>query len=141
MTINWRKWLNLSSRYQSIKHSFIVYLLSILKFLMFKVQNILSHMQVERIILIFFFEFFNGDLNERELFVGRLKIQMFQEKNGDPLLRMIDFIINNYGGQPKYGTKKHGKRVLLSWKYQMVGHNASVFDNCNVLNSLPSSFK
>ena len=88
-----------------------------------------------------FFEFFNGDLNERELFVGRLKIQMFQEKNGDPLLRMIDFIINNYGGQPKYGTKKHSKRVLLSWKYQMVGHNASVFDNCNVLNSLPSSFK
>ena len=36
---------------------------------------------------------------------------------------------------------KKGNRILSSYKYQKVGHNASGFDNHIVLNSLPSSYK
>ena len=54
---------------------------------------------------------------------------------------MIDYIINNYKGKPKYVFKKHGKRILSWYKYQMIGHNASGLDNYIVLNSIPSSYK
>ena len=54
---------------------------------------------------------------------------------------MIDYVINIYKGKPKYIVNKYGKRVLSSYKYQMVGHNPSGFDNYIALNSLPSSYK
>ena len=54
---------------------------------------------------------------------------------------MIDYVINNYKGEPKYINNKYGKQLLSSYKYHTVGHNASGFDNYIVLNSLPSSDK
>ena len=54
---------------------------------------------------------------------------------------MIDYDINNCKGKPKYVNKEHGSRILTTYKYQLFGHNASGFDKCIVLNSIPSSFK
>ena len=54
---------------------------------------------------------------------------------------MISYVINNYKGKPRYVINKHGARILSSYKYQLVFHNASGFDNYIVLNSLPSSYK
>ena len=57
------------------------------------------------------------------------------------MLKIIDSVINNYKGDPKYVINRHGNRILSSYKYQMVGHNASGCDNYIVLNSLLSSYK
>ena len=53
---------------------------------------------------------------------------------------MINFIINNYKGKPKYFKDKNGDYKISSYKYQLIGHNASGFDNAIVLNSLPKTY-
>ena len=87
------------------------------------------------------YECFNGDLNKSEHAIERSKNHVFDREIGNPVLKMIDYIKNNYKGQPKIITNKYGKRILSSHEYQMVGHNASRFDNYIVSNSLPSSYK
>ena len=57
------------------------------------------------------------------------------------MLKMIDFVISNYKGKPKYVIKKHGNRTLSSYEEQIVGKKASGFDIYIVLISLPSSYK
>ena len=84
---------------------------------------------------------FNGSLNKEELAIERSKIQIFDRENGNPVLKSIYYVINNYKRKPKYVIKRNAARILSSYKYQMVGHNASGFDNYIVLNSLPSSYK
>ena len=84
---------------------------------------------------------FNGNLDKEELAIERSKVHVFDRENGDPVLKLIDYVINIYKGKPKYVINKYGKQVLSSYKYQMVGHNASGFDNYIVLNSLPTSYK
>ena len=56
-------------------------------------------------------------------------------------MKKIDYVVNNYNSKPNYVIDKYGKQVLSSYKYQMVGHNASGFDKYIVLNSLPNSYK
>ena len=68
---------------------------------------------------------FNGNLNKEELAIERSKLHVFDRKIGNPVLKMINYVINNYKGKPKYVNNKHGARILSSYKYQMVGHNAS----------------
>ena len=87
------------------------------------------------------YECFNGDLNEPELAVERNKVHLFDREDDNPVLKMIDYVMKNYRGQPKYVINKYRKQVLSSYKYQTVGHNASGFDNYIVLNSLPNSYK
>ena len=82
---------------------------------------------------------FNGNLDKEELAIERSKVHVFDRENCDPVLKMIEYNINNYKGKPKYVVKKYGKQVLSSYKYQMVGHNASGFDKFIAFNSLPSS--
>ena len=53
---------------------------------------------------------------------------------------MIDYVVKNYKGEPNYVINRYGKQVLSSYKYQMVGHNASRFDSYIILNSLTSSY-
>ena len=84
---------------------------------------------------------FNGNLDKKELAIERSKVHVFYRETGNPELEMIDYVINIYEGKTKYVIIKYGKQVLSSYKYQMVGHNASGFDNYSVLNSLPSSYK
>ena len=84
---------------------------------------------------------FNGSLNKEELAIEGSKVHIFDRENGNPVLIMIDYVIKNCKGKPKYITDKHNKKIISSYKYQMVGHNASGFDNYIVLNSLPSSYK
>ena len=80
---------------------------------------------------------FNGNLDKGELAIERSKIHVFDRENGNPVLKMIYYIIRNYKNEPKYVIGKHENQVLSSYKYQLVGHNASGFDNYIVLNSLP----
>ena len=88
-----------------------------------------------------FYWCFNGSLDKEELAFERSKVHVFERENGNPVMKMIDCVINNYKGKHKYVVNKYGKQVLSSYKNQMVGHNASAFDNYIVLNSLPSSYK
>ena len=88
---------------------------------------------------IILYECFKGDLNKKELAMAGAKVHVF-EKNNNPVLEMIDFFVHNYRGNPEKHNK-YGNRILSSYKYQMVGHNVSGFDNYIVLKSLPSSYK
>ena len=54
----------------------------------------------------------------------------------NPVLDMIDFVMNNYKGKPQIKAVKK----LSSYKYQTVRLTATVFDNYIVLNSLPKSY-
>ena len=84
---------------------------------------------------------FNGNLNREEVGIERSEVHIFDRQNGNPVLKMIEYVMNNYKGETKNVIIKHGNRILSSYKYKMVGHNASGFDNFIVLNSLPSSYK
>ena len=66
---------------------------------------------------------------------------MFDRENNNPVMDMITCVIENYKGKAKIITSKHNNKIISSYKYQFVGHNASGFDNYIVLNSLPKSYK
>ena len=85
-------------------------------------------------------ECFNGDLTEIELEIERQHVHLFERLNGNPVLDTITYVVNNYKGKPKIVTNKYVKKRVSSYKYQIVGHNASVYDNYIVLNSLPESY-
>ena len=87
------------------------------------------------------FEYFNGNLNEKQLAIERSKINVFDREKGNAVVKMIEYVINNHKGKTNYITNKHGKRIVSSNKNQMGDHNASGFDNYIVLKSLPSSYK
>ena len=53
---------------------------------------------------------------------------------------MINFIVKNYKGKPKYFKNKNGEKQLSCYKYQLIAHNASGFDNYIVMNSLPKTY-
>ena len=84
---------------------------------------------------------FNGNLDKEELAIERSKFHIFDKEYGNPVLKMIDYVIKNYEGKPKYVNDKDGEQELSSNKYQMVGYNASGFDNYSVVKSSPSSYK
>ena len=81
-----------------MKIACIVCLLPNLKLIDLNNQNIVSHMQLERIVLelivLYIYnnlnECFNGDLNEKKLVVERSKIHVFAKENGNPVLKMIE---------------------------------------------------
>ena len=47
---------------------------------------------------------FNSSSNNEELGIERSKLRVFDRKNGNPLLKMIDYVINKYKGKPKNGN-------------------------------------
>ena len=85
-------------------------------------------------------ECYNGDLSEHELKIERQHVRIFDYENRNPVLDMIKFIVNNYKGKPNYCKDKNNKYKISAYKYQIIGHNASGFDNSIVLNSLPKEF-
>ena len=68
-------------------------------------------------------------MTEKELQIERENVHVFDRENNNPVLDMINYVIDNNRGKPKIITNKHGKKIVSSYKYQMVGHNASGFDN------------
>ena len=84
---------------------------------------------------------FNGNLDKEELAIERFIVHIFDRENDNPVLKVIDYVINNIKANQKIVINEYGKQVLSSYKYQMVGHNASGFDNHIFLHSLPSSYK
>ena len=83
-----------------------------------------------------FKECYNGDLAKEELEIERQYVHIFDRENNNPVLDMIKYIITNYEGKPKYFKDKNGVFKLSSYRYHLIGHNASGFDNAIVLNSL-----
>ena len=73
--------------------------------------------------------------------IERYKVHVLYGENGKSVLKVIKNVIINYKSKPNYVIMKHGNPRISSYKYQMVGHNASGFDNYTVMNSLPSSHK
>ena len=53
---------------------------------------------------------------------------------------MIKYIITNFKSEPKNFKDKNGEFKISSYRYQLIGHNASGFDNAIVLNSLPKEY-
>ena len=86
-------------------------------------------------------ECYNGDLTEKELEIERQHVHIFDRANNNPVLDMIKFIITNYKGKPKYFKDKNGEFKMSSYfHHQLIGQNASGFDNAIVLISLPKEF-
>ena len=56
------------------------------------------------------YECFNGDLTEKELQIERENVHVFDPENNNPVLDMINYVINNYKGKPKIIRNKHGKK-------------------------------
>ena len=50
---------------------------------------------------------------------------------------MIKYITTNYKGKQIFFKEKNGELKISSNRYQLIGHNASGFDNAFVLDSLP----
>ena len=50
------------------------------------------------------------------------------------------YFTTNYKGKPKYFNDKNREFKILSYRYQLIGHNASGFDNAIVSNSLPKKY-
>ena len=59
------------------------------------------------------YECFNGDLTEKEIQIEREKVHVFDHENNNPVLDMINYVINNYKRKSKIITKKHGKNSLI----------------------------
>ena len=85
-------------------------------------------------------ECYNGNLSEDELKIERENVHIFDYKNENPVMDMIDFIVKNYKGKPKFFKNKDGNYKISCFKYQLIAHNASGFDNYIVLNSLPKTY-
>ena len=79
-------------------------------------------------------------MTEEELAIERQHVHIFDHANNDPVLDMIKYITTNYKGKPKYSRDKNGEFKMSSYRYQLIGHNASGFDNAIVLNSLPKEY-
>ena len=81
-------------------------------------------------------ECYNGDLTEKGLEIERQHVQILDRANNKHNLDMISYIIANYRGKPKYFNDKNGEFEISPYRYQLIGHNASGFDNAIVLISL-----
>ena len=85
-------------------------------------------------------ECYNGNLSEDDIKIERENVHIFDYKNKNPLMDMINFIVKNYKGKPKFFKDKDGNYKISCYKYQLIAHNASGFDNVIVLNSLPKTY-
>ena len=85
-------------------------------------------------------ECYNGNLSEDELKMERENVHIFDYKNKNPVMDMINFIVKNYKGKPKFFKNKDGEYKISCYKYQLIAHNASGFDNYIVLNYLPKTY-
>ena len=59
------------------------------------------------------YECFNGDLTEKELQIERGNVHIIDRENNNPVLDMINYVMNNYQGKPKIITNKHGIKDLI----------------------------
>ena len=81
---------------------------------------------------------YNGDLTEKELEIERQQVHIFdRSNNSNSVLDMINYNITSYKGKPIFFKDKNGDFKILFYRYQLIGHNGSGFDNAIVLNSLP----
>ena len=85
-------------------------------------------------------ECYNGDLTEEGFEIERQHVHIFDRANNNPVLDMIKNITANYKGKPKYFKDKNVQFKISSYRYQLIGHNASGFDIAIVLNSLPKEY-
>ena len=82
-------------------------------------------------------ECYNGGLTEEELEIERQHVHIIDRANNNPVLDMVKYKTTNFKNTPNYFKDKNGEFKISSNRYQLIGHNASGFDNAFVLNSLP----
>ena len=56
------------------------------------------------------YDCFNGDLTEKELLIERENVHVFDRKNDNPVLGIINHVVINYKGKAKIIKNKHGKK-------------------------------
>ena len=79
-------------------------------------------------------------MTEKESKVERQHVHIFDRVNNNAVLDMIKKITTNNQVKTKYFKDKNGEFKMSSYRYQLIGHNASGFDNAVVLNSLPKEY-
>ena len=86
------------------------------------------------------YECFNGDLTEIELEMERKNVHVFDRENGNPVLDMINYVINNYKGKGNIVTNKYVKKMCLhaNIRWSVITIVVSIF--YIVLNSLPNLY-
>ena len=80
-------------------------------------------------------------MNQKELAIERSDVHVSDRENGNPVLKTIDYVLTKYKVKEKYITNKLGRRILSSYKYQMVGQTSIVYDKFIESISQPSLFK
>ena len=85
------------------------------------------------------YESFKGDLTQK-IEIEREHVHIFDRGNANPVLDMINYVINNYKGTPKIFTDRYERKIVSSFKYQVVGQDSSGFDNYTVSSSLAKSY-
>ena len=55
------------------------------------------------------YEFFNGDLTEKDLEIERQHVHVVDQENGNLVLDIINYVVNNYKGKQKIVTNQYGK--------------------------------
>ena len=85
-------------------------------------------------------ECYNGDLSEDELGIEREHVHIFERAKNNPVQDMINYITANYKGKLKYFRDKNGEFKISSFRYQLIGNNASGLDTAIVLNSLTKEY-
>ena len=79
-------------------------------------------------------------MTEKYLEIERQRVHIFDRANNNPVLDMIKCVIAVYKGKPKFFKDENGEFEISSCKYQLIGHNASVFDIAIVMNWLPKEY-
>ena len=73
------------------------------------------------------YECFNGDLTDKGLEIERQHVHVFDRENGNPMLDMINYVVHNFNWKPKFISNKYNRKIISSYKYQIVGNNAGRF--------------
>ena len=70
------------------------------------------------------YECFKGDLNKEELAIDRSKVHIFDRENSNPVLKMIEYVVNNYKGKPNHVINKYENedyhRININWLVMML---------------------
>ena len=76
------------------------------------------------------------DLTPNELVIERENVTVFDASNGNCVMNMLKYILENYEGDERTYIDKDGDEIVRSYRLLLVAHNSSGFDSWVVLNSL-----
>ena len=81
-------------------------------------------------------EKWDRDLTTDELETKRENVALFDGSSGNPVMNILKYISENYGGDERLYVDKDGDEIVNSYRLLLIMHNNSGFDSRVVLNSL-----